>query len=96
MSNHQRVCLDDGMRSVERKPGQVCPGATTSREDRHLSIIARRNRDVTVSQLSRKLYATTGTLVSRVTVSRRLYQRGLFVRKPAVSVPSVLRTRESV
>ncbi|GFY23967.1 hypothetical protein TNCV_4896481 [Trichonephila clavipes] len=45
------------------------------REDRHLTIIARRNRSAAVSQLSRKLYAGTETLVSRVTVSRRLYDK---------------------
>ncbi|GFW23440.1 uncharacterized protein TNCV_3805371 [Trichonephila clavipes] len=49
-----------GTRSVERNPGQGCPRATTSREDLNLSIIARRNRDATVSQLSRRLYAAIG------------------------------------
>ncbi|GFT33890.1 hypothetical protein TNCV_4383761 [Trichonephila clavipes] len=39
------------------KHGQGCPRATTSREDFHLSIIARRNRDDTVSRLYRRLYA---------------------------------------
>ncbi|GFY07400.1 hypothetical protein TNCV_5085851 [Trichonephila clavipes] len=43
-------------RSVKRNPVQDCPRGTTSREDLHLSIIARRNRDATVSQLSRRLY----------------------------------------
>ncbi|GFX83088.1 HTH_Tnp_Tc3_2 domain-containing protein [Trichonephila clavipes] len=59
-------------RSVGRNPGQGCPRDTTSREDLHLSIIPRRNRDARVSQLSRRLYAT---------VSRRLHERGLFPRK---------------
>ncbi|GFW14233.1 HTH_Tnp_Tc3_2 domain-containing protein [Trichonephila clavipes] len=81
---------------VDRKPGQVCPRAMASREDRHLSIIARHNRDTTVSQLSRKLYATTGALVSRMTVSRRLHERGLFDRKPVVCVPSILRTGDLI
>ncbi|GFY28242.1 hypothetical protein TNCV_4395761 [Trichonephila clavipes] len=37
-------------RSVKRNPGQGCPRATTSRENLHLSITVRRNRDATVSQ----------------------------------------------
>ncbi|GBM06186.1 hypothetical protein AVEN_167074-1 [Araneus ventricosus] len=72
--------------SIERKPGQGRPRATTATEDRYLSIIARRNRGATASQLSRDFYAATGTRVSRVTVSKRLHETGLFAR-PAVSVP---------
>ncbi|GFV39521.1 HTH_Tnp_Tc3_2 domain-containing protein [Trichonephila clavipes] len=88
MSIHRR--LDDGMRwqadagSIERKPGQGRPRAPMARGDRHSSIIARRNRGATASQLSRYLYAATGTRVSRVTVLRRLYKSGLFARRPAV------------
>ncbi|GBM17162.1 Transposable element Tcb2 transposase [Araneus ventricosus] len=73
--------------SIERKPGQGRPRATTATEDRYLSIIARRNRGATASQLSRDLYAGTGTRVSRVTVSKRLRETGLFARRPAVCVP---------
>ncbi|GBN58365.1 Transposable element Tc1 transposase [Araneus ventricosus] len=72
--------------SIERKPGQGRPRATTSTEDRYLSIIARRNRGATASHLSRDLYAATGTRVLRVTVSKRLHETGLFAR-PAVCVP---------
>ncbi|GFU88650.1 HTH_Tnp_Tc3_2 domain-containing protein [Trichonephila clavipes] len=61
-----------------REPGQGRPRATTAGEDRHLSIIVRRNRGATASRLSRYLYAATGTRVSRVTVSKRLHERGLF------------------
>ncbi|GBN94518.1 hypothetical protein AVEN_228320-1 [Araneus ventricosus] len=50
--------------SIERKPGQGRPSATTATEDRYLSIIERRNRGATSSQLSRDLYAATGTRVS--------------------------------
>ncbi|GFU89060.1 transposable element Tc1 transposase [Trichonephila clavipes] len=57
-----------------------------AREDRHLSILARRNKRVTSSQLSRYLYAATGIRVSRVTVSKRLHERGLFARRPAVCI----------
>ncbi|GBN14676.1 Transposable element Tcb2 transposase [Araneus ventricosus] len=73
--------------SIERKAGQGRPRATTATEDRYLSIIARRNRDATASQLSRDLYAATGSRVSRVTVSKRLHKIGLFARRPAVCVP---------
>ncbi|GBN12829.1 Transposable element Tcb2 transposase [Araneus ventricosus] len=73
--------------SIEIKPGQGRPRATTATEDRYLSIIARRNRGETASQFSCDLYATTGTRVSRVTVSKRLHETGLFARRPAVCVP---------
>ncbi|GBL73652.1 hypothetical protein AVEN_230654-1 [Araneus ventricosus] len=56
--------------SIERKPGQGRPRATTVTEDRYLSIIARRNRSATASQLSRDLYAATGTRVTRVTFQK--------------------------
>ncbi|GFY07271.1 transposable element Tcb2 transposase [Trichonephila clavipes] len=69
---------------IERKPGQGRPRATTSREDCHLSIIARCRRGATACQLSRYLYAATGTHVSRVTVSKRLHERGLLA---SVCVP---------
>ncbi|GBN07856.1 Transposable element Tc1 transposase [Araneus ventricosus] len=72
--------------SIERKPGKGRPRATTATEDRYLSIIARRNRGATASQLSCDLYAATGTRVSRMTVSKRLHETGLFAR-PAVCVP---------
>ncbi|GBN12477.1 Transposable element Tc1 transposase [Araneus ventricosus] len=73
--------------SIERKPGQGRPRATTAREDRYLSIIARRNRGATVSQLSRDFRAATGTRISRVTVSKRLHETLLFARRPAVCFP---------
>ncbi|GBO43094.1 hypothetical protein AVEN_104872-1, partial [Araneus ventricosus] len=77
--------LDTG--SIKRKPGQGRPRATTATEDRYLSIIARCNRGATTSQLSRDLYAATGTRVSRVTVSKRLHETWLFAKRPAVCVP---------
>ncbi|GBN48829.1 Transposable element Tc1 transposase [Araneus ventricosus] len=72
--------------SIERKPGQGRPRATTATEDRYLSSIARRNKGATACQLSRDLYAATGTRVSRVTVSKRLHETALFARRPAVYV----------
>ncbi|GBM64168.1 Transposable element Tcb2 transposase [Araneus ventricosus] len=73
--------------SIERKPGKGRPRATKAIEDRYLSIIARRNRGATASQLSRDLYASSGTRVSRMTVCKRLHETGLFARRPAVCVP---------
>ncbi|GBN98117.1 Transposable element Tcb2 transposase [Araneus ventricosus] len=73
--------------SIERKPGQGRPRATTATEDRYLSIIARRNMSATAFQLSHDLYAATGTRVSRVTVSKTLLETRLFARRPAVCVP---------
>ncbi|GBN76633.1 hypothetical protein AVEN_218485-1 [Araneus ventricosus] len=72
--------------SIERKPRQGRPRATTATEDCYLSIIASRNRGATASQLSRDLYAATGTRVLRMTVSKRLHETGLFARS-AVCVP---------
>ncbi|GBN13741.1 Transposable element Tcb2 transposase [Araneus ventricosus] len=77
--------LDTG--SIKGKPGQGRPRATTATEDCYLSIVARCNRGATASQLSRDLYAATGPRVSRVTVSKRLHETGLFVRRHAVCVP---------
>ncbi|GFV33644.1 HTH_Tnp_Tc3_2 domain-containing protein [Trichonephila clavipes] len=45
------------------------------------------NRGVSAIQLSSYLYVATGTRASMVTVSKRLYERGLFARRPAVCVP---------
>ncbi|GBL71645.1 hypothetical protein AVEN_62927-1 [Araneus ventricosus] len=84
MCNLWKQFQDTG--SIERKPGQGRPRATTATEDCYLSIIARPSRGATASQLSRDLYAT-GTRVSRVTVSKRLHETGLFARRPAVCVP---------
>ena len=88
VSNLWKQFQDTG--TIERKPGQGRPRATTALEDRYLSITARRNRHATASQLSRDFYAATGTRVSRVTVSRRLHERGLFASR------SLLRTGKSV
>ncbi|GBN06438.1 hypothetical protein AVEN_78133-1 [Araneus ventricosus] len=73
--------------STERKPQQGRPRVTTTTEDRYLSIIARRNGGATASQLSRDLYAATGTRESRMTVSKILHETELFARRPAVCVP---------
>ncbi|GFX26464.1 transposable element Tcb1 transposase [Trichonephila clavipes] len=44
------------------------PRVTTPNEDRYLAVTAKRNRQSTVSDLSRQLSSATGTTVSRQTV----------------------------
>ncbi|GFT41344.1 transposable element Tcb2 transposase [Trichonephila clavipes] len=78
---------------IDRKSEEVRPKATTSKEDRSLSIKTRRNRRTTVSQLSCYLYAAKGTPLSRVSVSKWLYERGLFARRLAICV---LRTSANI
>ncbi|GFX07932.1 hypothetical protein TNCV_4162011 [Trichonephila clavipes] len=43
-----------------------------AKENRHLFIISRHNRDTTEFQNSREFFAATGTRVSNVTISRRI------------------------
>ncbi|GFX85801.1 hypothetical protein TNCV_2472031 [Trichonephila clavipes] len=45
------------------------------------------HKRTTASQISRYLYVAKETRVLRVTLSKRLYERGLFFRRPAVFVP---------
>ena len=73
--------------SISRRPGQGRRRATMTNEDRYLALSAWRHRTATDSQLSRELHAATGTRVSRFTVARRLHERGLYARRPAVCVP---------
>ncbi|GBM79921.1 hypothetical protein AVEN_173902-1 [Araneus ventricosus] len=84
MCNLWKQFQDTG--SIERKPGQGRPRATTATEDRYLSIIARRNRGATASQLSRDLYVATGTRVSRVTVSKRLHETHFYEQESPFSM----------
>ncbi|GFV98413.1 transposable element Tcb2 transposase [Trichonephila clavipes] len=65
-------------RFIEKNTEQGRQRATIAREYPHLLIIARRNGRATTSQLSICLYTSTGTRVSRVTVSKRLNQRVVF------------------
>ncbi|GFY25988.1 transposable element Tc1 transposase [Trichonephila clavipes] len=51
--------------TIERKPVQGRSRVTTAKEDRHLSITARRNRGATTTQLTHHSYAVTGTLVPK-------------------------------
>lgn len=73
--------------TVCRRPGQGRPRASTANDDRYLVVSAKRQRTATPTQLSRDLAAATGTSISSKTVSRRLHERGLYARKPAICIP---------
>ncbi|GFU45807.1 HTH_Tnp_Tc3_2 domain-containing protein [Trichonephila clavipes] len=63
------------------------PRVTTPNEDRYLAVTAKRNRRSTSSGLSRQLYSSTDTIVSRQTVYRRLGHIGLYARRSVRCVP---------
>ena len=67
--------------TVCKRPGRGRPKGTTTNEDLYLFLSVKRHRTATASQLSRDLAAATGTSVSTKSVSRRLYERGLYARK---------------
>ncbi|GFW46255.1 hypothetical protein TNCV_2813501 [Trichonephila clavipes] len=70
-----------------------------AREDRHLSIIARRNRGVTTSHLSHYLYAATGTRVSKYscTLFQKDFMRARCLPEDVMFASrSRLRTGESI
>ena len=73
--------------TVCRRPGQDHPRATMTNEDRYLFLSAKCQRVATATHLSRDLTAATGTSISSKTVSRRLHERGLYARKPAICIP---------
>ncbi|UYV63884.1 hypothetical protein LAZ67_2005884 [Cordylochernes scorpioides] len=70
--------------NVARTPGQGRPRVTTLNQDRYLSLLMRRNRRMTASQLRSDLNAATGVLVSTDTISRRLHKKGLYARRPII------------
>ncbi|GFS97755.1 transposable element Tcb2 transposase [Trichonephila clavipes] len=94
MSNHQRS--DDGMRWRIVGSSRILDPARESLDKVVQEVrlpekiaICRLQRGVpkaTASQFSRYLYAATGTRVSRVIILKRLHERGLFSRRPAVCV----------
>ncbi|UYV64209.1 hypothetical protein LAZ67_2007040 [Cordylochernes scorpioides] len=73
--------------NVARTPGQGRPKVTTLNQDRYLSLLVRRNRRMTASQLRSDLNAATGVLVSTDTIRRRLHKKGLYARRPIICVP---------
>ncbi|KMQ82797.1 dna-mediated transposase [Lasius niger] len=73
--------------NVARRPVPGRPKVTTARQDRYLTITARRQRKISASELSSALTTATGVRVSRQTVYRRLDKVGLYARRPSVCVP---------
>ncbi|GBM31384.1 hypothetical protein AVEN_99604-1 [Araneus ventricosus] len=63
--------------SASRRVSKGRPTATTSADERYLSLCARRNRTANPTQLISTLASATGRLVSRSTVRRRLHECGL-------------------
>ncbi|GFS54311.1 HTH_Tnp_Tc3_2 domain-containing protein [Trichonephila clavipes] len=76
---------DDGKVSRCKSTGR--PRVTTPNEDRHLAVTAKRNRQSTASDLSRQLFSSPSTTVSRHTVYKRLEHIGLYAPKPVRRVP---------
>ncbi|GBN31922.1 hypothetical protein AVEN_42474-1 [Araneus ventricosus] len=68
--------------SAFRRFSQGRPTATTSADDRYLSLCAQRNRTATPIQLGSSLATATRRLAS--TVRRRLHEGGLYARRPAI------------
>ncbi|UYV63860.1 hypothetical protein LAZ67_2005843 [Cordylochernes scorpioides] len=73
--------------NVARTPEKGRPRVTTLNKDRYLSLLVRRNRRTTASQLRSDLNAATGVLVSTDTIRRRLHRKGLYARRPIICVP---------
>ncbi|GFX05752.1 transposable element Tcb1 transposase [Trichonephila clavipes] len=71
---------DDG--NVRRCYRTGRPRVTTPNEDRYLAVAAKRNKQITASDLSRQLSSATGTTASRQTVYRHLGHIGLYARRP--------------
>ncbi|GFX16338.1 transposable element Tcb2 transposase [Trichonephila clavipes] len=59
--------------NVRRRPGAGRPRATTSTDDRHIQLTARRNRTENATQLQRQLLLATGRKVSSQTVHESLF-----------------------
>ncbi|GBM70198.1 hypothetical protein AVEN_20502-1 [Araneus ventricosus] len=74
-------------RNVSRRRGSGRRRITTTADDRCLLHCARRRRTLTARQLASQLSAAAGRPIFRQTVSRRLHEGGLFVRRPVVCVP---------
>ena len=72
--------------TVCKQPEQGRPSATTANEDPYLLLSTKRQRSSTATQLSRDLADATRTPISSKTVSRRLHERELCARKPAICI----------
>ncbi|GFX71342.1 transposable element Tcb2 transposase [Trichonephila clavipes] len=73
--------------SVSRRPVPGRPRATTPAEDRFLALSARRRKTTTVPQLVSDHFQASGRRIFATTVRNRLYNAGLYARRPVVCVP---------
>lgn len=69
--------------SLEAKPKTGRPPKTSSREDRKIVSMSKKDRFATAASISREFSEETGNTISRKTVSRRLRSVGLHARVPA-------------
>ncbi|GFT05170.1 transposable element Tcb2 transposase [Trichonephila clavipes] len=81
--------------SVSRRPVPGRPRPTTPAEDRFLALSARRRRTTTVPQLVADHFQASGRRISATTVRNRLYNAGLYARRPVVCVPLNGRQRKT-
>lgn len=80
---------------VAERPRSGRPRSTTARQDRYISIIARRNRFHDASSLNRQFAAATGTRISSQTLRRRLHDNNLWSCRPALRIPLSVRHRQA-
>ncbi|GFU94660.1 transposable element Tcb2 transposase [Trichonephila clavipes] len=80
---------------TERRPGLGRRRATTPNEDRYLVLTARRHRNMNATLLQQHIRYANGTTVSTQTVRNRLYDVGLYARRPMVCVRLTYRHRRN-
>ena len=68
---------------------------TTRREDRYLTMTARRNPFMSSTELQNGLHAATGTRISTQTIRRRLHEDNLVSRSAAVRIPLTAQHRQA-
>ncbi|XP_062611745.1 uncharacterized protein LOC134273568 [Saccostrea cucullata] len=80
-------------KSVKRRPKSGRPKSTTVRQDRQISLLAKRNRMPSAVSLNRELSAATGIRMSTQALRNRLHDVGLHARRPAVRPPLTVEHR---
>ncbi|UYV84693.1 hypothetical protein LAZ67_X003118 [Cordylochernes scorpioides] len=75
---------------ISRREGQGRPRIITSTEELYLKLTAKRNKTMMARQLTIELSSALGNMISRQTVNRRLYQRGVYARWPKVCISLIV------
>jgi len=91
-SLHRNRLMETGR--VNDRPRSGRPRKTTSREDRHITTLSRRNRFMSSGKIPRDLMNTTGTRVCLRTVRNRLRAARLKACRPYVGIPLTHRHRQ--